>query len=283
MPDEEVSILDRVIRGDEPQPINPYTKTLIYADPGAGKTVLAATAPKPFFLDTENSTEVLDDWPELKKECNILPIRHTDDLMEVVMLLQNGEPSWADRKTLVLDTISEGQMRNLSEIIKVAAKKDAARSPYIAYQNEYKESGEQLRRILVAMRALPMHIIVLAHRVEDKDETTGRVFIRPDLPPKLAATSKGIFGLQAYLTYEIDPQTDTFKNTLYTRQTRKAEAKTRYRFIPSAIENPTYQDVIDAKMKMVNLGYDEDSTPAEDIPVAVPGFDLNLPKEGEGS
>lgn len=278
------SILDRIMRGDEPRPINPYTKSLIYADPGAGKTVLAATAPKPLFLDTENSTEVLDDWPRLKAECNILPITHTDDFLEILMLLnaEDKDPLLADRQTLVVDTISEGQMRNLSEIIKEAARKDQNRSPYIAYQNEYKESGEQLRRILVAMRQLPMHLIVLAHRIEDKDETTGRVFIRPDLPPRLAATAKGIFGLQAYLTYEIDPTTDTFKNILYTRQTRKAEAKTRYRFIPSMIENPTYMDVINAKMTAVEQGIDEDNivAPAEDEATS---FALDLPKEGEES
>lgn len=257
------SILDRIQRGDQSQAINPWTKSLIYADPGAGKTVFAATAPKPLFLDTENSTEVLDDWPELKKECVVLPIERTDDFHEIIAMLmaKNKDPLIADRQTIVVDTISEGHMANLSEVLKDAVESDdrGLRSPWIAFQNDYKEAGEHQRRILVALRALPMHLIVTAHRIEDK-ATDGRIFVRPDLPPRLAQTSKGIMGLQAYLTYEIDSKTDQFKNTMFTRQTKRAEAKTRYRYIPSEIEMPTFADILAAKQKGIDMGIDEENT-----------------------
>lgn len=262
------SILDRVIKPGESGSVNPHVKVFIYGEPGAGKTVLAAGAPKPFFIDTENSTEVLDDWPELRRDCSILRVGSFNDIDEVYQAFLRRDPAIEDRQTIVLDTITEGQSRNLDGILeKAATESGGQRNPFVPYQNDYKQSTEMLRRMLQLFRDLPLHIVVLGHRTEDKDDS-GRKFVRPAVTPKVSQTIKAIFGLEAFLTYDIELEKETHKeiytNTLFTRQTRNIEAKTRYRFLPTVLENPKFQDILDAKQKGIDAGLDEDAQESQD-------------------
>lgn len=61
-----MGILDKAKPADE---LPRWMKLLLYGPPGAGKTELAAGAPKPFFLDFERSTETLRDHPTKQNSC----------------------------------------------------------------------------------------------------------------------------------------------------------------------------------------------------------------------
>ncbi len=227
-----------------------YIKALIYAEPGAGKTVFAATAPKPLIIDVENSTEALGDWPELLAEAKVIRLDKWDDLEVIIDAIRSGDPQYADRETLVIDTISELQRRNLDELLDNKVKLDSTKSRFLAYQQDYKQSGEMLRRIVTAFRDLPMHLIVLSHAREALDD--GRMVIRPDLTPKLQDTMRGIFGIQGFL-FEINEDWNApFKNALQTRSNNVVQAKSRYRHLPPVVENPTFDTIL----KAANYRYD---------------------------
>lgn len=230
--------------------LDPWCKVLIYADPGAGKTKFAATAPKPLFIDTENSTETLRDWPELAAECKIVRLQGWSDLDSIVAALRGGDPEYSDRQTLVIDTISELQRRNLDELLDDRARNNSSRSRFLAHQQDYKESGEMMRRITTAFRDLPMHLVVLSHAREVNND--GKLVMRPDLTPKLQDTMRGIFGLQGFMFESNDDWNAPFKNYLQTRSNAVIQAKTRYRHLPALIENPTFDMILEASSRYLH-------------------------------
>jgi phage nucleotide-binding protein len=248
------SVLDRIKTPDE---LSPYARWLIYGDPGAGKTKLAATAPSPFIIDTENSTDTLVDWPELAVNCKVVKVEDFNDHDEIVQAFKRNDPAIADRKTIVLDTVSETQRDNLDKIVDVDFARDLqikatnqnhhVRDAFLPHQQDYKKSTEMMRRLVVSFLDMKFNVIVLAHRLEVEirsgDAVVGRV-IRPDLTPKLAKTMLGVFSVEAYLTYKYDGE-GNFTNVLQTRQdSRKIiEAKTRCRYLDTLIEMPTWDKI----------------------------------------
>lgn len=263
------SILDQIITVDN---LEPWSKILIYGDPGAGKTLFAASAPKPLILDCENSSRSIMDFPEIMVDCKILKILSFNDLDTVFWHLMNGDIP--DVETVVIDTISELQRRNLDEIMLKAHSKDPNRNLFLPFQGDYKISTESMRKMVTMFRDLPYNLIVTAHRTEELDQGTGRRFVRPEVTPKLAATLKGVFHLQGYMTYEtVDEQgNETFKNSLRVRQSPTVEAKCRYRHLPTDIENPTYQVILDAHAKSLAAieEYKESQKAVEEAPEPAP-------------
>lgn len=234
-----MGILDRIKTAEE---LEPWLKILVYGDPGSGKTVFACGAPKPLLIDCENGRVSLANHPELS-HVKILPVETWNDLNEVFWELKSG--NIPDVETVIIDTISELQRRNMDELlVKYNAKDDIKYNAFLPQQNTYKENTEMLRRLVTSFRDLEMHLIVTAHRVE-QTEDNGRVYVRPEVTPKLATTMKGIFSIQGFLTYEFDDKMQ-FHNSLQIRQTRRVEAKTRVGGLPPEIDMPTFQMLLDA-------------------------------------
>lgn len=244
------SILDGLWTPEKTTEISPYIKMHLYGEPGSGKTVFAASAPKPLWLDTEGSTEVLDDWPELKQHCKILWPKTWADINEILYALIRKDPALADRETVVIDTLTEYQRKNLDEIVIEEAGKDGSRSMFLPYQQDYKKSTEMMRRLATSYKELPTHLILISHRKEEKDDR-GRLTIRPDITPKISSTIRGAVGLQGFMSSKVEIDKDhkeTFTNYLWTRPTDNVEAKTRYRHLPTLITNPTFDDILKAKL-----------------------------------
>lgn len=259
------SLLDQILT---PEELSPYVKCLIYGDPGSGKTVFAASAPKPLIIDTENSSRSILDFPDLARHVKILKVQSFNDLNTLFWHLMNGDIP--DVETVVIDTISELQRRNLDEIMMRAHAKDNSRSPFLPFQGDYKLSTESMRKMVTMFRDLPYNLVVTAHRIEDKDDT-GRVFVRPEVTPKLAQTMKGVFDLQAFMTYETNEDGE-FVNFLQTRQTRNVEAKSRLKYLPTTIEMPRFEHIAEAhKRSLTELqAYDTvDHTPEPEVPNTV--------------
>lgn len=248
-PAAQPSILDQIETVDN---LEPWVKCLIYGDPGAGKTIFAASAPRPLILDCENSRRSIMDFPEIMVNCKILKVRSFNALDEIFWHLMNGDIP--DVETVVIDTVSELQRRNLDEIMLKAKAKDENRNLFLPFQGDYKISTESMRKMVTMFRDLPYHLIITAHRIEDQDQGTGQRFVRPEVTPKLASTLKGVFDLQAFMTYStVDSEgKDSFSNSLQTRQRAGVEAKSRLRYLPTHVENPTFQMILDAHARSLD-------------------------------
>lgn len=222
---------------------SPWVKALIFGQPGVGKTVFGATAPRPLILDAESEgTRSINNHPEL--EASVIPFfKRIGQLEEIIDLVKNG--GLEDYDTIVLDTITSYQMHVLSEQLFKAKMKDSSRNEYLAYQSDYRENTELLKIKLGELCDLPKHVILTAHVVEDKDEETGALTLRPGTTPKLASALIGLVSVQGYMTVNnVKEGSETvLTRTLQTMPTRRVKAKTRIS-LPPLIENPKFSDLM---------------------------------------
>lgn len=243
-PQQDVSILDRVRPVSEAGPI----KMLIYGPPGAGKTVLAASAPNPLMVNNEHGLRSLLNHPELR-HLPSLPVGSFNDLDRLFWELHAGKAP--DRESIVLDGFGELQKRQLDEQIDGAfAANSRNRTKFLPQQQDYLINTEVMRRLVWSFRELPRHLIFTCHDREEKDETTGMVTIRPDLPQKLSKTLEGIFDVVGYMTCDWAAGPDgnpVLVRRLQIMPDRRVHAKTRIGNLPPVLENPTFQQFIDAQ------------------------------------
>lgn len=217
---------------------SPYLKCLIYGLPGVGKTVFAAQFPRPLILDAENGTRSLLNHPEFGlQDVLILPIQSFADIEKVFWELKD-ESSELSKKvdTVVIDSISELQKRQLDEMLVQAKKQDSRRDVNLPYQQDYLINTNALRRMAFGFRDLEKNLVITAHSIEDKDESQGIILTRPDTTPKLARTLEGIMDLMGFLSVEYRDGKSV--RTLQVHPERRVKAKSRVGGLQPTIYNP---------------------------------------------
>jgi hypothetical protein len=225
-----------------------WLKVLLYGNPGTRKTVFTATAPKPLIIDIEKGAHSIRNHPDVRDEVKVLEFKSIFQAEQLLNYLARKDdiPGLADRQTCVVDSFSELSKRDLDEIVTDAASKDASRNKYLPTGPDYNISTEHMRQFASKLRDLPMHVIVTCHVKEEKDESTGRLLVRPNLTPKLAGTLAGMFDVVGYMQLD----NDTAK--LQVHPTNTVTAKTRIGGLPPIIENPTFNDLLTAFNKEIN-------------------------------
>lgn len=237
---EKQSILDKVAPVSERPP---HVKGLVYGPPGVGKTVFCASAPNPLIIDVEHGTRSLLNHPELSS-VPVLQVTGIQDITDVFSAFKAGE--FPDIETIVIDSMSEYQKRHMDEHLKRAASKDRNRNPYLPHIADYKENTEYLRRLVIEFRDLEKNLLLTAHDYEDKDESSGSLFYRPAVTPKLAETLEGIMDFMGFYDLEYKKEGEKAKRVLHLAPTRRIRAKCRIGGLPDVIESPNFSDIIKA-------------------------------------
>lgn len=229
----------------------PLLRMSLYGPSGAGKTVLAATAPRPLFLDTEDGSESLrnHDW---SKESLRHRVKNSDDIIEFVQEARANTEMLTDMcETIVVDTLTELSAKDLSKTLLEKNQKDSSRNPYAAQQIDYKENTERLRRIIIALFDLPVHVILISHDRDIKDDGDGRIYIRPALSPKLGETVKGLVSVQGYLKAQTERDGEV-RRFLQLQPANQVDAKCRVGGLPAIIEDPNLEMIFKAKNAQEN-------------------------------
>lgn len=107
-------ILDALLDSIAPPDESRWLKICIYGPPGVGKTILAATAPSPMFVDVENGYVSVHNHPELlaaSKRMRFMGVKAVERLAERL-----DRPEFATWDTVVIDTATALQDRALKEI-----------------------------------------------------------------------------------------------------------------------------------------------------------------------
>ena len=104
----------------------------------------------------------------------------------------------------------------------------------------YNINTQNLKRITDQLKHINKHVIITAHVKEVKDESSGRILIRPDLTDKVAAAVYGDFDIIGYMTVEEGTW------TLRLEPTPTITAKTRVGGLPPVIENPNFGMILNA-------------------------------------
>lgn len=223
--------------------VTKYTKALIFGQPGAGKTVFCASTPKTLIVDIERGALSVNNHKEYKSNAKFMEFVSVFQLEKLIEYLKEDHPAFRGYDTIVIDSYTALQAKDLDEIVAAEAKKDASRNPFLPQGTDYNVNTKHMQKIASDLRDIDKNIIVTCHVTEVKDDTTGIVLKRPALTPKLAGHMNGIFDIVGYLAADND------RRTLQCHPTASIAAKTRLGNLPPVIENPNFQMVLDAKKK----------------------------------
>lgn len=233
---------DKVITvAEDPGPWKLY----LYGPFGVGKTVLACQAPKPFLIDTENSRRSLLNHPELVG-IPIRPVKKWEQMEEIAFALVDKDPFFDDIETIIIDTFTEIQKRELREEVKEAYdRSNGKRHPYLPSQNEYNINNTKLWVWLIEMiERSGKNLILTAHVREEKDEQGTTVLIRPANSPVTMANVAGLVDAVFYMTAQ--GKADGMVRKLQTVPIGNKVAKSRFGNLPAIIENPHFDMIMKA-------------------------------------
>ena len=144
-------------------------KTLLYGEPGIGKTTLALTAPSPLLIDCDKGIRRVS--PQHRSD--YMEVNDWNDIMELI----NSPAELTKYETLVPDTV--GKLLDLLSlnIIKANHKMGSATGGltlqgYGALQSEFRNFSANLTKV-------GKHLILVAHDRETSDQD--RTKVRPDI------------------------------------------------------------------------------------------------------
>ena len=219
---------------------------MLYGHPGVGKTVWAATSPSWLLVNVEKGAGVLKGHPELiGPNCDSLEYKSLVQLEKLLDYMLKDHEAFKKYETVIIDSYSELQKRDLDEIVTTEARKDGNRNKYLPIGPDYNVNTEHMRQLAMKLRDIDKHVIVICHVKEEKDDNSGRIMVRPNLTPKLASSMAGIFDVVAYLQRTEGPDNKSVR-TLQVHPTPSVLAKTRISSLPPVLENATFNTLLDA-------------------------------------
>lgn len=233
-------VLDALLDQIAPPEQSLFKNICIYGDPGVGKTVLAATAPKPLFLDVESGYDSIENHPELASNATrmkFVGVKGAEKLAEKVL-----EGKFDAYETIVIDTFTALQDRALKEFTIAAYKKNPnlREDAYTPEGKDYQRNTEMLKHIVSLFRDAEKHVIFLCHVKEDKDERTGTMFVRPQLTPKLASKLIADCGIVGYMSLSGGKNGEPVVRHLQVQPSPTIHAKSRVGGLPAVIKNPHF-------------------------------------------
>jgi AAA domain len=221
-----------------------FLNLFFYGDPGAGKTRLAGSSilvPEMcpvLFWDFEGGTRSLaDDYGDV----DVVRLTSWQKVADLYDKLFDKNPY----KTLVCDSLTETQKFSMSEIMRDVVKAHPDRDPDVASLREWGKSGEQVRRLVRALRDLNCNVIFTALKADDKDDKGNVLKTKPSLPGKMSGEIAGYVDVVGYLyKKEVRKGTEVDNKTLLlTQGTEKQIAKDRSGRLPMIMDAPTMVDI----------------------------------------
>ncbi len=215
---------------------------LIYGPPGAGKTVLAASAQDSkygkdvLFLDVESGTRSLSDRPDI----TIFVIKEWADFRHIYEWIITEDHTY---KTIVIDSLSEAQSLSLQHVLRSAGRPDGP-----AGIQDYGKSKQQVVSMMRAFKGLSASkgytIIFTALETTEKDEISGAIMRYPALSPATQRAAMAIVDGVGYLAVGTKG-----KRILHLAQTHSIAAKIRQPVnkpvISTKIESPSLATILE--------------------------------------
>lgn len=218
--------------------VPPLINMMVYGDPGVGKTVLAGSASMVeqlspvLFIDVEGGTLSLRErYPDVK----VARVKSFNDFGRLYEDLRKGDHGF---KTVVLDSITEIQKFGMLEVMKrmLEDPKNEDRDPDLPGIGEWGKNTEQMRRLIRAMRDLPVNTLFIGLAVTDIDKKQNRL-TRPSLSGKLSNEVAGFLDIVTFMYKKTDPEGNV-KRMLLTSGTDEFIAKDRTDRLPPMLEDP---------------------------------------------
>lgn len=207
--------------------VNPQLNALVYADPGVGKTLFAATAAEHeemrdvLILNIEGGLSTLANMPHVyavdpgydvdpktgnrvRNNVSIL-----DDCENYFWKIMRKEEGFENVRTVVLDSGSELQNIDLLHIVQKqiddGKRKGGEETKDEIYQEDYSNSTNRMRRLLRMFRDAPIHFIVTAlvkntfKKGNGKNDEPKLIEVSPQFTAKLSESAQGYVDFVWYL------------------------------------------------------------------------------------
>lgn len=191
------------------------------------------------FIDIEGgTTSLVHSYPDVET----VRVTTWKEMQEVYNELSEGNSGYS---TIVLDSLTEIQKFNMYHVMQEAAIKRPNVEIEVPAMRDWGVSLEQIRRMVRGFRDLDMNTIFTALMVEDRDQRTGIVTVKPSLPGKLAGEIAAFLDIVLYYYVK---ETDTAdgpisERLILTQRTEKVIAKDRSGKLPQVIEAPTMAQI----------------------------------------
>ncbi len=197
-------------------------KVLVYGQAGAGKTVLASTAPAPFLISAEGGELSLRNV-----QMPMAKVTTVDDLRDIYAWCEQSQEA-KQFQTICIDSLSE-----IAEVVLNNAKRQV-KDPRQAYG----ELIEKMETTIRMFRDLPGRNVYMSAKMEPtKDELTGVVKYGPAMPGKqLAVKLPYFFDQVCRLGINKAPSGESYR-FLQTQPDMQYEAKDRSGALAS-VERP---------------------------------------------
>ena len=156
-----------IIRKPSELSVQTSIKTLIYGQPGIGKTTMALSAPSPLLLDYDGGVHRVNPI----HQTDTVQVSSWDDTLEVL------EENLSDYKTIVIDTAGK-MLDYLSAYIISNDPKMGRRDGALTLQG-YGSRKVAFVNFLKQVSSLNKHLVFVAHDKEEKDGDSR--FIRPEI------------------------------------------------------------------------------------------------------
>lgn len=231
----------------------------IYGEPGSGKTIFSLGAPKPLLLDVERGRRSLLNHPEyhqvpiLRPEIGDNPYNF---VVSVVLGIVNKDPFFDEIETIIIDTFSYLQRRELRAQVKAAHQANSNRHADLASQNEFNINNSRLGELILSiLERTDKNLILVAHVKEEKDNNGATVLIRPDTSPGLIGSVAPLMDGIFYLSSNTSASGET-ERTLRILPSRKIKGKNRFGTLPPELKNPSFQTILDADKQQRKIALD---------------------------
>lgn len=220
--------------------------TIVYGEPGSGKTHFAASAQdhpamaNVLFLNIEGGLLTVVDRGDIQA----VDVRSVDQLEEAYWALQSGENGLDKIRTVVIDSGTELQTLSLESIANAAKQRNPNKREDVDTfeQRDYLKSTNSLKRILRYFRDMDKNVIITAlpkYVYPKGGEEQEPTECMPSFTSKLSTSLQGYVDNVWYLHY--DKEKD--KRYLVTQPRGIYKAKTRGAVfsekLGAYVENPT--------------------------------------------
>lgn len=204
-----------------------YLKIGIYGDSGVGKTTLAASSPKPLFINIEGGEAALLG----REDISIIKVEDYRAVDKIYSFLKSGDHEF---ETVIIDSLTELQKRAMDMVLEGEGRE-------MPHQGSWGQSMEYVRRTVRKFRDLNMHVIFIMGLADRKDGMTGMTTEMPNLPGKLGQEIPSYLDILGYMTMSIDAKTKTYSRNLRVQPSARWRAKDRTGTLGAVIT----EDVLD--------------------------------------
>jgi phage nucleotide-binding protein len=240
------SLEDRVVFASEAE--LPFL-ICIYGEPGCGKTTLACSLPDPLLIDIDRGQRVLRNHPNLLKTVKVFTPNSYQEVDDMFWEIKEGK--YQDRKTIIIDTFTTLQFRNLLDHLAFMKKKDRNRNEFLPVGGDYQLNTNTLRSFIFKLRDLDRNVVIVCHEEEKKDGDNGPLMIRPAVTDKVGETLVSLTDAILYYYKEVD-RADVTKRFLRTQAGKRIRAKSRLGFTQIIVPEPTAKHILDANLQRVD-------------------------------